>query len=127
MTQAHITRQFAADPAGVALLLSGPVADALWPATDRADVDAAAPTLRVGSPMRAGVGFVVDLTIADPDLGSARGRLALLPETAELPIVGTNARLVLTATRGTAGALRARGEQFLDALGSLAVARSSAA
>jgi hypothetical protein len=128
MTQAQIVRRFAADPAGVALLLAGPVADALWPAPAGRDGDhAAAPVLRVGPPMRAGVGFVVDLTIADPDVGSARGRLALVPETGEMPVVGTTARLLLTAAHGTPGGLRTRGERFLDALGSLAVARSSAA
>ena len=127
MTQAQIVRRFAADPAGVALLLAGPVADLLWPPPDPSDDPEWAPLVQLGPPMRAGVGFVVDLTIADPDLGGARGRLALVPETADLPVVGTTARLRLTATSGNADRLRARGEHFLEALGSLAVARSSAA
>jgi hypothetical protein len=127
MTQAQIVRRFAADPAGVALLLAGPVADMLWPQPEPSDDAAGAPLVRLGPPMRAGVGFVVDLTIADPDVGSARGRLALVPETADLPVVGTTARLHLTSAGGSADTLRACGEHFLAALGSLAVARSSAA
>jgi hypothetical protein len=126
MTQAQIVRRFAADPAGVALLLAGPVADMLWPQPESSD-DLQPARVVVGPPMRAGVGFVVDLTIADPELGSARGRLELVPETAELPLVGTTARLRLTASRGSADLLRSHGEQFLAALGALAVARSSAA
>jgi hypothetical protein len=127
MTQAQIVRRFAADPAGVALLLAGPVAEMLWPQPDRSDDSEAAPRVQLGPPMRAGVGFVVDLTIADPALGSARGRLALVPETTDLPVVGTTARLRLSASRGSDDQLQDRGEQFLAALGSLAVARSSAA
>jgi len=127
MTQAHIARTFAADPAGVALLLAGPVADMLWPSAAAANGDDGSPVVEVGPPMRAGVGFVVDLEILDPAVGAARGRLALVPGTGDLPVVGTTAQLVLTASYGAAHALRDRGEQFLDALGALAVARSSAA
>ena len=127
MPQAQIVRKFAADPAGVALLLAGPAAETLWCEPGEGDGAEAAARLQVGPPMRAGVGFVVDLAISDPELGTARGRLALVPETAELPIVGTTARLELTATGGGAERLRVHGEAFLSALGSLAAARSSAA
>jgi hypothetical protein len=127
MTQAQIVREFAADPASVALLLSGPTADALWPDPAPIDADAGVPLVQVGPPMRAGVGFVVDLTIADPDVGNARGRLALVPGTGEVPFAGTSARLVLTSAHAPVPLLQQRGEGFLDALGSLAVARSSAA
>lgn len=125
MTQAQIVRSFAADPAGVALLLAGPAAEALWPSAPR-DADNP-PVVRLGVPLRAGVGFVVDLTVVEPELGSVRGRLALLPDTGELPITSTSARLDLTASYADTATLRARGVQFLAALGSLAVARSSAA
>lgn len=127
MTQAQIVRTFAADPAGVALLLSGPVAETLWPGADPAAGAEGAPTVRLGPPMRSGVGFVVDLTISDPELGPARGRLTLVPDTGELPLMGTTARLVVTSSYGAGGRLRSRAEQFLDGLGSLAVARSTAA
>lgn len=127
MTQAQIVRTFAADPAGIALLLAGPVADTLWPsATADQDPDRS-PLVEVGPPMRAGVGFVVDFAVVDPEVGSARGRLALVPETTELPVVGTTARLMLTSSYGASGVLHERGAEFLDALGALAVARSSAA
>jgi hypothetical protein len=127
MTQAQITRTFAADPASVALLLSGPAADELWgePADDRTGDHG--PVVQAGPPMRSGIGFVVDLTIADPELGSARGRLALSHSAGETLLGGTDARLVLTSARASATTLRRRGEHFLDALSSLAVARSSAA
>ena len=130
MTQAQVVREFAADPASVALLLSGPTAEVLWPPTDAPadDIDAASPrALRLGPPMRSGVGFVVDLTIADSSVGPARGRLALTPASAGSPVAGTCARLLLTAAHAPASELHRRGEDFLSALGSLAVARSSAA
>jgi hypothetical protein len=127
MTQAQIVRRFAADPAGIALLLAGPVAGSLWPPPPASEAEPAAPAAQVGPPTRAGVGFVVDLNVDDPETGAVRGRLALVPEPSELPVVGTTARLLLTASSGAADTLHARGERFLDALGSLAVARSSAA
>src|SRR4051794_37553588 len=126
MTQAQVVREFAADPASVALLLAGPAAGFLWPESD-GDDEAETQSLQGGPPMRGGVGFVVDLTIADPDVGNARGRLALTPGAGGPPTAGTCARLVITAAHAPAPALRRRGEDFLSALGSLAVARSSAA
>jgi hypothetical protein len=122
MTQAQIVREFAADPASVALLLAGPSATSMWP-----DVTDDPPVVSVGPPMRSGVGFVVDLTVDDPATGNVRGRLALVPCGGETSVTGTSARLVLTSARASATALRGRGGQFLDALSSLAVARSSAA
>jgi hypothetical protein len=127
MTQAQIVRTFAADPAGVALLLSGPLTEVLWPSADPCSGAEEVPLIQVGPPMRAGVGFVVDISVADPELGAARGRLTLVPETAELPVMGTTARLRVTSSYGAAGTLRARAQGFLDALGALAVARSTAA
>jgi hypothetical protein len=122
MTQAQIVREFPADPASVALLLAGPAATALWP--DGGDEQ---PVVSLGPPMRSGIGFVVDLTVADPALGGLRGRLALLPCAAPPEGGGTYARLLLTGARASAPALRRHGARFLDALSSLAVARSSAA
>lgn len=130
MTQAHIVRTFAADPSGVALLLSGPIAHTLWPTAEAAEPTDGAEgraLVEVGPPMRAGVGFVVDLAVDDPELGAARGRLTLVPETGELSVMATNARLVLTSPYAAAGELRSRAEHFLEALGTLAVARSTAA
>ncbi|HET7529602.1 MAG TPA: hypothetical protein VFJ98_01440 [Mycobacteriales bacterium] len=127
MTQAEIVREFAADPAGVALLLSGPGAGALWPPTAGATGDERPAAVRVGPPMRSGVGFVIDLTVGDPAVGEIRGRLALTPGRGEVPLVGTSARLRLSAPEAAPLPLRRRGEEFLDALGSLAIARSSAA
>jgi hypothetical protein len=121
MTQAQIVREFPADPASVALLLAGP-ATALWP-----DDNDEHPVVSLGPPMRSGVGFVVDLTVADPTLGSVRGRLALLPCGSPPAAGGTSARLVLTGVQASEPALRHQGARFLDALSSLAVARSSAA
>jgi hypothetical protein len=122
MTQAQIVREFAADPASVALLLAGPSAAALWP-----DVDHDEPLVSLGPPMRSGVGFVVDLTVADSAMGSIRGRLALVPYGVHTAVGGTSARLLLTGTSASVPSLRQRGGRFLDALSSLAVARSSAA
>ena len=87
MPQVQSGQAFAADPASVALLLAGPAAAALWPA----GADGAA-VVTVGPPMRAGVGFVVDLTVADPEIGSARGRLALVPCGGTTPVGGTHER-----------------------------------
>ena len=121
MTQAQVVREFPADPASVALLLAGPSAASLWPGAP--DDDA---VVSLGPPMRAGIGFVVDLTVAEA-AGSVRGRLSLVPCGGQTPVGGTSARLVLTGTRACAADLRLRGGRFLDALSSLAVARSSAA
>jgi hypothetical protein len=122
MTQAQVVREFDADPASVALLLAGPAGTALWP-----EVSADQPLVTLGPPMRAGVGFVVDLTVADPAVGSVRGRLALVPCSGQAAFGGTSARLLLTGAHASAPALRERGGRFLDALSSLAIARSSAA
>jgi len=122
MTQAQIIREFPADPASAALLLAGPAAAALWPAGTDGD-----PVVSLGPPMRSGIGFVVDLTVADAEIGSVRGRLGLVPGDGRSAVAGTSARLVLTGAHASAAALRERGGWFLDALSSLAVARSSAA
>src|SRR5436305_1108068 len=91
MTQAQVVREFAADPASVALLLAGPAADAFWPHDDGGDLAVA-----VGPPMRSGVGFVVDLTVSEPAAGNVRGRLPLVPCRGQTSVGRTSARLVLT-------------------------------
>jgi hypothetical protein len=122
MTQAHVVREFPADPASVALLLAGPSAVSLWP-----DVADDGTMVSVGPPMRSGVGFVVDLTVAEA-VGSIRGRLSLVPYGGgPTPVGGTSARLLLTGTQASASTLREYGGGFLDMLSSLAVARSTAA
>jgi len=122
MTQAYVVREFPADPASVALLLAGPSAASLWP-----DVGEDSTMVSVGPPMRSGVGFVVDLTVAE-EVGNIRGRLSLVPYGGgPTPVGGTSARLVLTGTHASASTLRGYGGRFLDVLSSLAVARSTAA
>src|SRR4051794_23246420 len=118
MARAEIVRHVAADPAGVALLLSGPAAYELWPGTDDASM-----TLR--TPMRSGVGFVVDLSVDDPLVGPARARLAIEP--AEAAAAATALRLVVIAGDANETAIRDRAARFLDALARQAQARSSAA
>jgi ABC-type uncharacterized transport system substrate-binding protein len=123
MAQVQIVREFAADPASVALLLAGPSAQALWPDTGEDD----GPVVTVGSPMRSGVGFVVDMAVADQAAGGTRGRLSLEPCTNETANTGTHARLVMTSVNSEVNELRSRGVEFLDALSSVAEARSFAA
>ena len=124
MAQVQMVREFAADPASVALLLAGPSAQSLWPGDDHATTR---PVVTVGSPMRSGVGFVVDLTVTDPAAGSVRGRLSLAPCVRETAPTGTHARLVVTSATGEARELHGRGGEFLEALSCVAEARSSAA
>jgi hypothetical protein len=135
MTQIEIVREFHADPASVALLLAGPSARALWP--DDGTDDAGHSIVSIGPPMRSGLGFVVHLGVAAaPTTRQVRGRLALVPcggparqgGTRVRPRPGgTHVRLVLTSAGAPDHGLRARADGFLDALCSLAAARSAAA
>jgi hypothetical protein len=121
MTRAEVVRTVAADPAGIALLLSGPGAYGLWPGVDDS-------TVRLRPPMRSGVGFVVDLAVDDPVLGAVRARLSIAPaDAAYAATVATALRLVVTADGGGELAVRDRAAGFLDALARQAQARSSAA
>jgi hypothetical protein len=122
MTQAQVVHEFAADPASVALLLAGPAANALWPQGDAGAVE-----VSVGPPMRSGVGFVVDLTVTEPGVGSVRGRLSLVPCRGQASVGGTSARLVLSGVHAPVAVLRDRADGFLESLSEVAVARSSAA
>ena len=116
MTRTEVARHVAADPASVALLLSGPTAVTMWP-------DAEDDSMVFRTPMRSGVGFVVDLSVRDVVAGPARARLSIAP--GDNPTV-TTLRLVVTAV-GTSTQLRTRAALFLDALARCAQARSSAA
>lgn len=111
MAKVELRRRMHADPAGVALLLADPDARELWPRA----------RAWCGSPQRAGVGFVCELTVADPP---ARGRISIRPA-ADGPGV-TAVRLLLQAPGGE-GCLAAACDQFLTRLGQAAHARSSAA
>jgi hypothetical protein len=116
MNRAEVTRCVAADPASVALLMSGPAGVSMWPDADDDTVD-------LNPPMRSGVGFVVDLSVRDPVVGSVRARLSITPADGA---TATSLRLVATATPGSAE-LRNRAALFVDALARCAHARSSAA
>jgi hypothetical protein len=108
-----LVRYIAADPSGLALLLSGPTGRDLWPVGD----------IVFGAPQRSGVGFRVDLQLADVPL--ARGRV-LITAGHEGP-VGSEVRLTISATGPDAAALRGAAEEFLAGLAAAGQARSSAA
>lgn len=114
MTRIEVVRHIAADPAGVALLLSGPAGPDLWPAE----------VVRFGPPTRSGVGFVVDLTIDDAGR-TARGRVDI--RAASEGPGATDLRLVLASSAATAAGLGLHAHRFLDGLADAAQARSSAA
>ena len=120
MTQIEVERIAAADPAGVALLLAGPTPEDLWPGVSGSDQ----PGLVLGAPTRAGVGFVVEVDVADPGLGGARGRVVVEPAPTG---AGTTVRLQLTSSDVVAPIIRHRASVFVDALAQLAQSRSSAA
>lgn len=113
MARIEVVRTVAADPSGLALLLSGPTGRDLWPAGD----------VVFGAPQRSGVGFRVDLQLAGPPL--ARGRV-LISGGHEGP-VGSEVRLTVSVPSADAGQLRCAVEHFLDALVAAGQARSSAA
>lgn len=112
MARIDITRHVEADPASVALLLSGPTGRDLW----------AADPLALAPPRRSGVGFRVDFSVGDPH---ERGRI-LIAAGSDGP-VATEVRLTLSAPDHRALALRHAAEAFLAALAEAAQARSSAA
>lgn len=118
MPRAEVVRTVAADPAGIALLLSGPGAYDLWPGVDDS-------TMTLRPPMRSGVGFVVDISVDDPAVGAARARLSIVP--AQATTATTALRVVVTADGAGEVAVRDRAARFLDALARQAQARSSAA
>ncbi|MDQ1704501.1 MAG: hypothetical protein QOF18_867 [Frankiaceae bacterium] len=113
MSRIEVVRHVAADPAGVALLLSGPAGRDLWP-----DEEA-----HFGPPMRSGVGFAVDLTV-DEAGRHARGRVDITAAAAGPG--ATDLRLVLSSNTGLSR-LSLDARRFLSRLADAAQARSSAA
>ena len=113
MARIEVVRHVAADPSGLALLLSGPTGRELWPDGE----------LVLGPPQRSGVGFRVDCQLAGPPL--ARGRL-LISGGHDGP-AGSEVRLTLTVPAMEVGEVRAAAEEFLDGLVAVAQARSTAA
>jgi hypothetical protein len=113
VTRIEVVQPVAADPAGVALLLSGAAGRELWPGS----------SARFGPPMRSGVGFIVDLTVDAYDQ-PARGRVGI---TAGVEGPGaTHLRLVISSVAPDAR-LRADARRFVRALAAAAQERSSAA
>ena len=114
MARIEMTRRAAADPAGVALLLSGPGGRELWPG----------PAVSFCAPVRSGLGFTVELA-ADVGGGTVHGHVGITP--ASDGPGESQLRLVLR-TQGPAGEeLRGWSDAFLADLAETAYARSSAA
>lgn len=111
MARIEISQHVEADPASVALLLSGPTGRDLWPQT-----------LILAPPQRSGVGFRVDFSVGD---GQGRGRI-LITAGSGGPIA-SDVRLTLSTSGPVAVPLRREAEQFLAGLAAAAQARSSAA
>ena len=114
MARIELNRHAEADPAGVALLLSGPDGRDLWPGA----------AVRFGAPVRSGVGFVVEVS-AEDDGRMAQGHVGISPggsgpRASEL-------RLVLRAPGTPTAQLTSAAGDFLEALVDAAQERSSAA
>jgi hypothetical protein len=114
MARIEILRNVTADPAGVALLLSGPAAAELWPRTG----------VQFSPPSRSGLGFVVDVRVQTLT-GQADGRLFIVGGV-DGPTV-TELRLVLSAESSVTDRLRADAHGFVASLAATAQERSSAA
>ena len=100
MARIEMTRRAAADPAGVALLLSGPGGRELWPG----------PAVSFCAPVRSGLGFTVELA-ADVGGGTVHGHVGITP--ASDGPGESQLRLVLR-TQGPAGEeLRGWSDAFL--------------
>ena len=112
MARIDFSRHVEADPASVALLLSGPTGRELWPDAE----------LVLAPPQRSGVGFRVDFSVGE---GYGRGRI-LIAASSEGP-VASEVRLTLSTADKLAGSLQGASHQFVDALATVAQARSSAA
>ena len=114
MARIEIRRHVAADPASVALLLSGPTGRDLW--RDGGELGLAAP-------QRSGVGFRIDLAIGDGSMGSGR---ILVAAGIDGP-VASDVHLTLSVADAVAVRLRAAAVDFLDDLAVAAQSRSTAA
>lgn len=112
MARIEISQHVEADPASVALLLSGPTGRELWPEL----------ALVLAPPQRSGVGFRVDFSVGE---GQGRGRI-LITAGAGGPIA-SDVRLTLSTSGPATVSLRREAEEFLAGLAAAAQARSSAA
>ena len=112
MARIELNRHAEADPAGVALLLSGPVGRDLWPGA----------AARFGAPVRSGVGFVVEVSAEDAGR-LALGHVGITPRDTG----ASDLRLVLRAPGTPTARLASDAEHFLEALADAAQQRSSAA
>jgi hypothetical protein len=109
----ELGRHVAADPSSLALLLSGPTGRDLWGDNE----------LTLAAPQRSGVGFRVDVATSGPV--PSRGRILIFAG-ADGPIA-SEVRLTLSTVSTEVPTLRRAAETFLDALGTAAQERSSAA
>ena len=112
MARIDISRHVEADPASVALLLSGPTGRELWPDAE----------LVLAPPQRSGVGFRVDFSVGE---GHGRGRI-LIAASSDGPIA-SDVRVTLSTADSLALALRRATDEFVDGLVETAQERSSAA
>lgn len=114
MARIEVKRHVAADPASVALLLSGPTGRELWRGGDG---------LVLAAPKRSGVGFRVDCAIGDGMTG--RGRI-LVAAGVDGP-VASDVNLTLSVADAAALRVRRTAVEFLDDLAAAAQSRSTAA
>lgn len=112
MARIDLSRHVEADPASVALLLSGPTGRDLWPDAE----------LVLAPPRRSGVGFRVDFSVGE---GFGRGRI-LIAASSDGP-VASDVRLTLSTADSLALQLRRAADEFVAGLADAAQARSSAA
>jgi len=112
MARIEVVRHVAADPASLALLLSGPTGRDLW----------GDDPVVLSAPTRSGLGFRVDVATGTP--AKARGRVLIAAGT-DGPI---SSEVTLTfSVVGDVPAMRRAVVNFLDGLTAAAQARSSAA
>jgi hypothetical protein len=114
----ELARTVAADPASVALLLSGPAGGELWSAGSDGE------QLQIGPPLRSGLEFAAAVTVRAAQRTVAVGRLVVSPAAAPGEC---DVRLLLTSARERDPDLARRGRHYLDRLTELAESRSSAA
>ena len=129
MTHIEVSRDVAADPSSVALVLAGPAARELWPPrSDRVVgvVEAQQPrqAVTVDPPARSGVGFAARLEIHAGDATVGLGRLTILPAAGG---AGCEIRIALEADDELAARVRRDADRYLLNVADLSRERSSAA
>jgi len=113
----HASRHIDADPTSIALLLAGPGARELWPAS----------TVAVEPPHRTPTGFVARFSWTGPDLPPASGVLRLTPAPGAHGTPSTSAELSVVVPEPPVAVTPAVLEQFLHALADAAHDRRQAA